>query len=169
MDPSSHLLPGLSSRAKITIVLDAGGFFDWIVSHMKTKFFAALIGMALVTAGCVKTVNDSHTATVSFGKDNVEQHFPRSVDQVYQAAVAVVNRNGAVITEYIPHDTTNVVRSLKGEAAQCIIWVRVEAVDPQVTSVVVQTRTKGWHNKDLDFASQLLTEIALQLQAQSGS
>ncbi len=125
--------------------------------------------MAIITAGCVKTVSDTHTATASFGKDNVEQRFQRPLDQVYQAAVAVVNRNGAVVTEYIPHDTTNAVRSFKGEADQCIIWVRVEAVEPQITSVIVQTRTKTWHNKNLDLASQILTEIALQLQTQSGS
>jgi hypothetical protein len=35
-------------------------------------------------------------------------------------------------------------------------------LDPQITSVIVQTRTK-WGNKDLNLASQLLTEIALQL------
>jgi hypothetical protein len=147
---------------KNAIVLDAGGFFDWIVSNMKTKIFAALVGIAIVTAGCVKTVSDTHTAAVSFGKDNVEQHFQRSLDQAYQAAVTVVNHNGAVVTEYIPHDTTNVVRSLKGEVDQCAVWVRVEALDPQITSVIVQTRTK-WGNKDLNLASQLLTEIALQL------
>jgi len=161
MEPGHCRKPG--------IVLDVAGFFDWIVSHMKTKFFAAVVGLAVITVGCVKTVSDTHTATMSFGKDNVEQRFQRPLDQVYQAAVAVVNRNGAVITEYIPHDTTNTVRSFRGEADQCIIWVRVEAVDPQITSVVVQTRTKTWHNKDLDLASQILTEIALQLQTQSGS
>jgi len=80
-----------------------------------------------------QTVSDTHTAAVSFGKDNVEQHFQRSLDQAYQAAVTVVNHNGAVVTEYIPHDTTNVVRSLKGEVDQCAVWVRVEALDPQIT------------------------------------
>jgi len=126
--------------------------------------------MAILTAGCVKTVSDTHTPTmVPFGKDSVEGRYERTLDQVYQAAVAVVNRNGAVITEFIPHDTTNVVRSFKGEADQCVIWVRVEAVDPRITSVIVQTRTKTWHNKDLDLAHELEKEIALQLQTQSGS
>ena len=35
------LRPPGPARAKNAIVLDAGGFFDWIVSNMKTKIFAA--------------------------------------------------------------------------------------------------------------------------------
>jgi len=143
-------------------VLDAGGFFDWIVTHMKTKFFAALVGIAIVTAGCVKTVSDTHTATVSFGKDSVEGRYPRTMDQVYLAAMQVIQNNGAVITEFIPHDTTNIVRSLQGKVDQSDVWVRVEVVDPRITSVVVQARTK-WGNKDIDLAHELEKEIALQL------
>ena len=130
---------------------------------MKTKIFAVLVGIAIVTAGCVKTVSDTHTATVSFGKDSVEGRYPRSLDQVYQAAVTVVNNNGAVVTEFIPHDTTNSVRSLQGKVDQCDVWVRVEAVDPRpITSVIVEARTK-WGNKDIDLAHELEKEIALQL------
>ena len=116
----------------------------------------------MVTAGCVKTVTDTHTATVSFGQDSVEGRYPRSLDQVYQAAVVVVNNNGAVVTELIPHDTTNVVRSLQGKVDLCDVWVRVEAVDPRITSVIVEARTK-WHNKNIDLAHELEKEIALQL------
>ena len=129
---------------------------------MKTKIFAALVGVAIVAAGCVKTVSDTHTATVSFGKDSVEGRYQRTLDQVYQAAVQVVQNNGAVITEFIPHDTTNAVRSLQGKVDQCDVWVRVEAVDPKITSVIVQARTK-WGNQDIDLAHELEKEIALQL------
>ena len=143
-------------------MLDVGGFFDWIVTHMKTKFFAACVGIAIVTAGCVKTVSDTHVATVSFGQDSVEGRYPRTMDQVYLAAVQVVQHNGAVITEFIPHDTTNVVRSLQGKVDQSDVWVRVEVVDPRITSVIVESRTK-WGNKDIDLAHELEKEIALQL------
>ena len=143
-------------------MLDAGGIFDWIVTNMKTNFFAAFIGIAIVTAGCVKTVSDTHTATVSFGQDSVEGRYPRSLDQVYQAAVTVVNNNGAVVTEFIPHDTTNVVRSLQGKVDQSDVWMRVEAIDPRITSITVEARTK-WGNKDIDLAHELEKEVALQL------
>jgi hypothetical protein len=143
-------------------VLDVGGFFDWIVANMKTKKFAVLVGIAIVTAGCVKTVSDTHTATVSFGKDSVEGRYERPMDQVYQTAVQVIQHNGVVITEFIPHDTTNVVRSLQGKVDQSDVWVRVEAENPSISSVVVQARTK-WGNKDIDLAHELEKEIALQL------
>jgi hypothetical protein len=130
---------------------------------MKKIIFAASIGIAIITAGCVKTVTDTHAATVvPFGQDSVEGRYPRSLDQVYQAAVTVVNLNGAVITEFSPHDTTNVVRSLLGKVDQCDVYVRVEAIDPKITSIIVETRTK-WHNKNIDLAHELEKEVALQL------
>ena len=93
---------------------------------MKTKIFAALAGITIIATGCVSTVADTHTAAmVPFGRDSVEGRYPRSVDQVYQASVQVVQHNGVVLTEYIPHDTTNTVRSLKGRANQCDVWLRV--------------------------------------------
>ncbi len=143
-------------------MLDAGGIFDWIVAHMKTKSFAALVGIALVTAGCVSTVTDTHTAAVSFARDRVEGRYQRPLDQVYQASVQVIQNNGTVITEFIPHDTTNTVRSLQGKANQCDVWLRVEAVDPQITQVTVEARTK-WGGSNIDLAHELEKEIALQL------
>jgi hypothetical protein len=128
---------------------------------MKTNFFAAFVGMAIITAGCVSTVTDTHTAAVSFAKDRVEGRYQRTVDQVYQASVQVIQNNGVVITEFIPHDTTNTVRSLQGKVNQCDIWLRVEAVDPQITQVAVQARTKWGSN--IDLAHELEKEIALQL------
>ena len=91
----------------------------------------------------------------------MEGRYERSVDQVYQASVAVIQNNGVIITEFIPHDTTNTVRSLQGKVNQRNVWVKVEAVDPKITSVTVQARTSM--NSDIDLAHQLEKEIALQL------
>jgi hypothetical protein len=129
---------------------------------MKRQIFAVFAGIALIATGCVKTVSDTHTPTVSFGKDSVEGRYPRTLDQVYAAAVQVVQHNGVVVTEFIPHDTANSARSFEGKVDDCKVWVRVESVDPTITSVVVQTRTK-WGNKDLELAHELEKEIALQL------
>jgi Protein of unknown function (DUF3568) len=128
---------------------------------MKTKFFAALAGIAIVATGCIGTVSGTKTAAIPFTKDRVEGRYERSVDQVYQASVAVIQNNGVIITEFIPHDTTNVVRSLQGKVNQRNVWVKVEAVDPKITSVTVQARTAM--NSDVDLAHQLEKEIALQL------
>ena len=130
---------------------------------MKAKIFAALVGVVLITAGCVQTVSDTHTAAISFAQDRVEGRYPRSIDQVYQAAFTVINKNGTVITELIPHDTTNTVRSLQGKVNQCNVWVRVSAeTDPKISSVVVEART-NWGDSNVDLAHELEKDIALQL------
>jgi hypothetical protein len=150
-------------------VLDGDGLFDWIVVIMKLKILVMLAGLALFTGGCVQTVSDTHTAALSFGKDRVPGRYERSLEQVYQAAFKVIGAQGVIVREYIPHDTNDNARSLQGKVAQCNVWIRVASeADPKVTTVVVEARTK-WGGSNIELASQLQTEIALQLQAQSGS
>jgi len=119
---------------------------------MKKIFFAALAGITLATAGCVGTVTDTHSPALTWSTDQISARYQRSVDQVYQAAVTVIQNNGVVLTEYIPHDTTN----------QKNVWVRVEAVDPKITQLTIQARS-GWGVSDVGVASELVTEVALQL------
>jgi hypothetical protein len=132
---------------------------------MKMKIFAAFAGMGLVliTAGCVSTVSDTQTPGF-YTPDKMQARYERSVDQVYSAAVQVINNNGVVLTEYIPHDTTNTVRSVMGKVNQEKVWIRVEAVDPQITQVTVQVRTSV--AGDSQEAAELDKEIALQLARQ---
>jgi hypothetical protein len=129
---------------------------------MKMKFFAILAGAALVATGCVKTVNDSHTFATTWSKDSVAGRYQRTVEQVYAASVAVIQSNGVLITEYIPHDSTNATRSLEGKVNQRNVWIRVEAVDPRTTQVDVQARG-SWGGSDLALVHELEKEIALQL------
>jgi hypothetical protein len=134
---------------------------------MRIKILLALIGAALVTAGCVNTVSDTKTMGMPLVRDSVQARYQRSLDDVYRAAVTVVNNNGVVTTEFIPHDSTNAVRSLEGKLNQGKVWVRVEAVDPQtpVTAVTVQARTR-YGAANLDAAVLIDREIALQLARQ---
>ena len=129
---------------------------------MKTKIFAALAGIAIITAGCISTVSGTKTSAVPFTKDTVHGRYERTVDQVYQASVAVVQNNGVLITEFIPHDTTNTVRALQAKVNQRNVWISVTAVDPTITAVAVQARTKMGAS-DIDLAHELEKEIALQL------
>ncbi|HEX3856890.1 MAG TPA: DUF3568 family protein [Verrucomicrobiae bacterium] len=130
---------------------------------MKKMFFAALVGAVIVTAGCVSTVSDTHSPALTWSKDKVQGRYERSVDQVYQAAVAVIQNNGVLLTEFIPHDSTNTVRSLQGKVNEKNVWIRVEAVDPKpITEVTVQARS-SWGVSDVDLAHELEKEIALQL------
>jgi hypothetical protein len=129
---------------------------------MKTKIFAAYAGLAILATGCFSTVTDTNKAGMPLVQDQVEGRYPRTVDQVYQASVQVLGHNGVVLTEFIPHDTTNTVRSVQGKVSNENVWMRIEAVDSQITQVTVQARTK-WGNSDIELAHQLEKEIALQL------
>jgi hypothetical protein len=131
---------------------------------MKKMILALLAGAVLATSGCVRTVNDSHTSAIWFGNDKFEGRYNRSVEQVYNAAVKVVTGNGVIVTEYIPHDNTNSVRSLQGRVNNRNIWIRVASVSlqPEVTSVMVQARTRMGTRDEL-LAHDLEKEIAIAL------
>jgi hypothetical protein len=132
---------------------------------MKKVILAVLAGVAMVAAGCVHTVNDSHTGALWFGNDQFQGRYERSVDQVYQASVKAINENnGAVIAEYIPHESTNSVHSLSARVNNRDVWVRVESVStsPEITAVTVQARTR-YGTRDEMLAHELEKEIAIAL------
>lgn len=154
-----------NARPECESVLDAQPVFVCFVPHMKIKFFAAfagLTGLVIIATGCISTVSDTKTVAISFAQDNVTGRYQRSVEQVYNASVAVIQHNGVLLTEFIPHDTTNTVRSLQGKVNERNVWIRVESVDPQITAVTVQARST-WGNSDIDLAHELEKEVALQL------
>src|SRR5580658_3608046 len=132
---------------------------------MKMKIFAGFagIGLALATAGCVDTVSDTQASGFHL-PDKVQSRYQRSVDQVYSAAIQVINNNGVLLTEYIPHDTTNEVRALEAKVNKEEVYIRVEAVDPQITQVTIQARTSV--AGDQEEARELDKEILLQLSRQ---
>ncbi|MDR3460266.1 MAG: DUF3568 family protein [Verrucomicrobiae bacterium] len=130
---------------------------------MKKLFFAVFAGAALIVAtGCVSTVSDTKTLATTWSNDSVAGRYQRTVDQVYQASLTVIQQNGVLLTEYIPHDTTNNVRSLMGRVNDLKVWVRVEGIDTKTTQVDVQARTK-WGATDINVVHELEKEIALQL------
>lgn len=142
--------------------LDAGGHFRLDKAIMKKIILAVLAGAVLITTGCVSTVNDSHSGAIWCGRDQFEARYPRTVDQVYTAALKVVSNDGALVSEFTPHDSTNVVRSLEARVNNHKVWIRVEAAAPQVADLIVQART-GHGTADVELAHQLSTEIALEL------
>jgi hypothetical protein len=129
---------------------------------MKKLILAAFVGIVIITAGCVSTVSDTHSPALTWSTDRITSRYERPLDQVYQAAVTVIQNNGVVLTEYIPHDTTNNVRALSGKVNQRNVWVRVEAVDSRITQLTIQARSR-WGVSDVALASELVTEVALQL------
>jgi len=130
---------------------------------MNTKAFAAFIGIGLIATGCVRTVSDTKTAAWPLVKDRIEGRYERPVNEVYDAAKAVITSNGVLSKEYIPHDTTNTVRALDGKVKQRTVWIRVESTaEPSITSVTVQARTKGG-GSDIELVHDLEKQIALKL------
>ena len=129
---------------------------------MKANFLAAFLGIGLIATGCVRTVSGTKTAAWPLVKDRMEGKYERSVNEVYDAAKAVITSNGVLSNEYIPHDTTNTVRALDGKVKQRTVWIRVESVDPSITSVTVQARTKGG-GRDIELVHELEKQIALKL------
>jgi hypothetical protein len=147
-------------------VLDAGRGLDWTVADMKNKFFAAFagLGMVLLATGCIHTVSGTHTTAMSWGEDRFSGRYERTLEQVYHASVTVMNNNGVLITEYTPHDTTNSVKSMYGKVNDRKVWISVEQLDPKITQVTVEARTRLGY-RDLDLVHELEKEIALQLQS----
>ena len=141
--------------------LDGPGGCDCI-GPMKKKIFLALFGAGLLSAGCVSTVNDRHTAGVPFVKDSVQGRYERPLDQVFDAAKEVVKANGRLLNESVIHGETNVVKTAEGKINDRTVWVRVEAAEPNVTGVSVQTRTPGG-GSDINLAHEVEKQIALRL------
>jgi hypothetical protein len=148
------------------ILLDVGRGLDWTVADMKNKILAAFagMGMVLIATGCISTVAGTKTPAMSWGEDRFAGRYERSPDQVYQAAVNVLNTDGRLLTEYIPHDTTNSMRSMYGKVNERNVWISVAPVDQRITEVTVQARTTVGF-RDLDLVHEIEKEIALQLQS----
>lgn len=158
------LLPRRELRAAES-VLDAWGDCDCI-APMKTKFFAAFVGAAILASGCVDTVSGRKTAGVPFIKDKIESRYERPLDDVFKAAKDVITYRGTLVNESILHGQTNalnnIAKTIEGKVNQRTVWVRVEQIDPKVTAVAVQTRTQNG-GTDIDLAAQIDKEIALKL------
>jgi hypothetical protein len=135
------------------------------MAGMRTKICVALLGaLVVVVAGCVDTVSGGKTGGVPFMKDSLEGRYERPLDECFGAAKEVVSALGVLNTESILHSATNTTKTVEGKINQRNVWIRVEAVEPKITAVSVQTRTKGG-GVDIDLAHEIEKEIALKLGA----
>ncbi len=131
---------------------------------MNTKMLVVLLGGLVFVSGCVSTVNDRHAFALAPGNDKYEGRYQRNVDQVYAAAVEVMKSNGTISRESILNPGPNQAKVIEAKVNQRNVYVRVEAVDPTVTSVIVQVRTSGG-GKDLQLTQELQKQIAIKLAA----
>ena len=139
-------------------MLDVACDFDCI-QKMNFKYFVSCVLLSIMlagTAGCYSTANGSKQAGVPWLKDSVEGRYERQMDQIYEAAIEVLRFNGTVVSE------NRINHSLTARVDTRTAWVRIEELSPTVTRVLVQARTK-WGRPDVDMASELEKQIALQL------
>jgi hypothetical protein len=129
---------------------------------MNTKIILAFAAAALLTVGCVKTVSGHRTGAMPFVNDRVEGRYERPMNQVFQAAKEVLQFNGMVTAESTLTGTNTTALVLEGKVNQRSVWIRVEQVDPKISSVVVQARTKSG-GRDLELVHELDKEIAVKL------
>jgi hypothetical protein len=129
---------------------------------MNVKCFVAVLGGAVLLAGCVGTVGGGKTAGMPFVKDKVEGRYERPLEQVYDSARDVLSTSGSLVNETTLHTETNLVKTIQARVETRTVWVRVSPVDEKVTSVIVQARTSGG-GSDINLAHDVEKQIALRL------
>jgi hypothetical protein len=125
---------------------------------MKNRILTWVAAGVLVISGvgCVKTLDGRMKAAVPFKKDKITSSYERPVAQIFAAAKEVLTANGTLNRE----DTINKI--VEGKVDTRTVWVRVQEVDPTITQVTVQVRSKGG-GADIDLAAEIDKQIALRL------
>ena len=106
--------------------------------------------------GCVATVDGRREAGVPWVKDKVEGRYERTPLDIWAAAKDVIKYNGVLTSEDTQRST------LEGNIDTRKVWVHVEEVDPKISKVVVQARSKGGV-PDVELAGYVKEQIAVRL------
>ncbi len=112
--------------------------------------------LALLVAGCVRTVDNRKMAGNPLTKDKIVRVYERPVLTTWVAAKDVLAANGTIIHEDVMQST------LTAKVDTRTVLVKVEAVDAKMSRVTTQVRTK-MRNSDLDLAGEIDKQIALRL------
>jgi len=132
---------------------------------MKMKFFAVLAACMALAAltGCYHDPTDRAKFGVPFIKDKITAKYDqRSVNEAFEAAKAVITKDGTLLSETTTYATD--VKVVYGKINQRDVWVSVQSIEPKVTQVTVQTRNSAG-GSDIDLAAQVNLEIGLKLAA----
>ena len=125
---------------------------------MKLKI-SAVIAAALLAGlgtGCYSTVDGRTKAGVPWAKDTIESRYERPSQQVFEAAKTTLAFNGTLQGE------NTITKVLTAMVDTRTVYVKVDDVEPKVSRVTVQVRTKGG-GSDIDLASEIDKQIALRL------
>lgn len=116
----------------------------------------SVLTLAVIGAGCVGTVDNRRVAGNPLTKDKIVRVYERPVLQAWAAAKDVIAANGTLVHEDVMQST------LTGRVDTRTVWVKVESIDPKMTRVTTQVRTR-MRNSDLDLAGEIDKQIALRL------
>jgi hypothetical protein len=121
---------------------------------MKKNVFALVVALCFAgfLSGCVSTVDGRSRPGMPMAKDTIQSSYERPVDQCFNAAKDVLKLNGTLTSE----NTIN--HSLEAKIDTRTVWVAVDEIEPKVTRVRVQARSKGGRG-DIDLASEIDKQI----------
>ena len=120
----------------------------------KKNAFALLLAFSMAgwLCGCVNTVDGRSRPGMPMATDMKESTYERPVEQIFSAAKDVLKLNGTLVSE----NTIN--HSLEGKVDTRTVWVAVDEIEPKISRVRVQVRTKGGRG-DIDLASEIDKQI----------
>jgi hypothetical protein len=127
---------------------------------MNMKLITCLVLGCLLglLAGCVSTADGHKQAGWPMGKDTIDSTYDRPVNQIVAAAVEVLKYNGTLTS----HNIVN--NSLVAKVDTRTVYVRVDAIDSNVSRVVTQVRSKSG-GSDIVLASEIDKQIGMRLTA----
>ena len=123
------------------------------------KDFAILTAWVLslgLVAGCVGTLDGHKQAGNPFSKDTRVAQYEIPAEKVWSAAKEVLAHDGALTGE------NTISKTLEATVDQRKVFVKVQELEPKLTRIQVQCRTKGG-GADLALASEIDKRIALRL------
>jgi hypothetical protein len=125
---------------------------------MRTNTFIllAVSTLTILVTGCVSTIDSRREAGNPLVQDKIVRVYERPVMQCWAATKDVLTANGTVFSEDVMQSTVSARVDTR------TVRVKVEAIDPKMTRVTVQVRTK-LGNSDLDLAGEIDKQIALRL------
>jgi len=123
---------------------------------INTFVLVAVSTAALFLAGCVSTVDGRKEVANPLVKDKVIRVYERPVMQCWAAAKDVLTAMGTIFSEDVMQSTVSARVDTR------TVRVKVESIDPKMTRVTTQVRTK-MGNSDLDLGGEIDKQIALRL------
>lgn len=124
--------------------------------NVKTVIALGACGSLLGLAACVSTVDGKHTAAMPFVQDKVVARYQRPLAPVFAAAKDALAYFGTISVENV------IGKTLEGKVDTRTVWMRCEALDPNLTQVTTQVRTKMGGTDEV-LAAQIDKQLAIFL------